>query len=182
MGRALAVAAVEHGHDVVIVSGPVEVDYPAGAEVISVVSTEEMLDRCRSVFPTCDGLIGVAAPCDYRPMKVAEGKIAKTGEPLTLELIETPDIVATLGAVKTRQWLVGFALETDDHRLRALAKMQKKCCDLMVVNSATAMNAVDTDVEVIAPGGEVLATLTGSKTDVSRRIFEIIGARLIARP
>jgi len=55
-------------------------------------------------------LIGVAAPCDYRPITVAAGKIAKTGEPMTLQLIETPDVVATLGGEKRGQWLVGFAL------------------------------------------------------------------------
>ncbi len=183
MGCELAAAAIEHGHDVVIVSGPVEVEYPPQAEVLRVVSTEEMLQRCQQLFPRCDGLIGVAAPCDYRPRKVADSKIAKTGQPLQLDLIETPDVVATLGAVKTqmktRQWLVGFALETDDHRLRALAKMQKKCCDLMVVNSPAAMNAIDTDVEVIDPSGTVLATLTGTKADVSRRIFDLIERRLV---
>jgi phosphopantothenoylcysteine decarboxylase/phosphopantothenate--cysteine ligase len=179
MGRSLAAAAIERGHEVVIVSGPVEVEYPSEAEVISVVSTEEMLERAQAVFADCDGLIGVAAPCDYRPRKVAEGKIAKTGAPLMLELVETPDIVATLAATKTRQWCVGFALETDDHRLRALAKLQKKCCDLMVVNHATAMNAIDTEVEIIAPNGDVIASIAGDKGDVSRQIFAVIAERLI---
>ena len=98
MGAALAAAAIEAGHQVVVVSGPVEVAYPAEAEVISVVSTEEMLAACRKVFPTCDGLIAVAAPCDYRPVAVATQKIRKTGGPLRLELVETPDVVAELAA------------------------------------------------------------------------------------
>ena len=84
-----------------------------------------MLAACQDVFPRCEGLIGVAAPCDYRPVQVSPSKIAKTGEPLELHLVETPDIVATLGAHKTGQWLVGFALETDDHRLRALASCKR---------------------------------------------------------
>ena len=104
-------------------------------------------------FARCDGLIGVAAPCDYRPVRVAEGKIQKTGQPLELHLIETPDVVATLGAEKQGQWLVGFALETDDHRLRALAKLEKKSCDLMVLNGPQAMRALDTDVEIIDRAG-----------------------------
>jgi phosphopantothenoylcysteine decarboxylase/phosphopantothenate--cysteine ligase len=87
MGRALAEAALEAGHGVVVVSGPVEVIYPAAAEVIDVISTEEMLEACRRVFPACDGLVGVAAPCDYRPVRVADGKIQKTGQPLELHLI-----------------------------------------------------------------------------------------------
>src|SRR6185369_8960587 len=134
MGKALAEAALAAGHQVTIVSGPVDVAYPPAAKVIAVVSTEDMLAAAQQVFPHCDGLIGVAAPSDYRPMVVATNKIAKTGEPLLLHLVETADVVATLGATKTRQWLVGFALETEDHRLRALAKLEKKHCDLMVLN------------------------------------------------
>ncbi|HEX3725066.1 MAG TPA: phosphopantothenoylcysteine decarboxylase, partial [Pirellulales bacterium] len=91
MGAALADAALAHGHEVVIVSGPVSIEYPAGVEVLSVVSTEEMLEVASRVFPTCQGLIGVAAPCDYRPVRVSPGKISKTGEPLLLHLVETPD-------------------------------------------------------------------------------------------
>ena len=79
MGAALAAAAVEAGHQVVVVSGPVEVAYPAEAEVISVVSTEEMLAACRKVFPDCDGLIAVAAPCDYRPVAVARAENPQDG-------------------------------------------------------------------------------------------------------
>jgi phosphopantothenoylcysteine decarboxylase/phosphopantothenate--cysteine ligase len=160
----------------------VNIAYPAAAEVIDVVSTEEMLEASRAVFSRCQGLIGVAAPCDYRPIRVASGKIVKTGEPLDVHLIETPDIVATLGAEKAGQWLVGFALETDDHRLRALAKMQKKCCDLMVVNGTEAMHALDTDVEIIDRRGELIERAAGTKIDVSRRILAVIQARLMARP
>ena len=65
MGAALAVAALAAGHEVVIVSGPVEVQYPEAAEVVPVVSTREMLDACREQFTRCDGLIATAAPCDY---------------------------------------------------------------------------------------------------------------------
>jgi phosphopantothenoylcysteine decarboxylase/phosphopantothenate--cysteine ligase len=179
MGMSLAEAALELGHEVTIVTGPVALAYPSAAEVISVVSTEEMLAACQEVFPSCQGLIGVAAPCDYRPVRVLPNKIAKTGEPLVLHLVETPDIVATLGAHKTGQWLVGFALETDDHRLRALAKLQKKCCDLMVVNGPEAMHALETRVEIMDRQGQILETFDGSKEDVSRRILAVIQERLI---
>lgn len=179
MGAALTAAALEHGHQVVVVSGPVDIEYPAGAEVLSVVSTEDMLDVCRSVFPECDGLIGVAAPSDYRPVKVETGKIAKTGEPLVLHLIETPDVVASLGAEKTHQWLVGFALETEDHRLRALAKLEKKSCDLMVLNGPEAMHSSDNQVEIIDAQGAVLESIAGPKEAVARGIFQVIRQRLI---
>lgn len=165
-----------------IVTGPVEIAYPSAAEVIPVVSTEEMLAAAIGVFPGCDGLIGVAAPCDYRPMHVETNKISKTGQPLRLELIETDDIVATLGASKTKQWLVGFALETEDRRLRALAKLEKKHCDLMVLNGTAAMNSLRNEVEVIEPAGSVLAAISGAKEEVARQIFAVIQQRLIDRP
>jgi phosphopantothenoylcysteine decarboxylase/phosphopantothenate--cysteine ligase len=179
MGKALAEAALARGHDVVVVSGPVDVTYPAGAELIKIVSTEDLLAACQQVFADCDGLIGVAAPSDYRPMKVAPNKIAKTGEPLELRLVETADVVATLGASKTKQWLVGFALETEDHRLRALAKAEKKHCDLMVLNGPEAMHSLDNHVEIMSRDGQVLETLSGPKEDVARGIFAVIQQRLI---
>jgi phosphopantothenoylcysteine decarboxylase/phosphopantothenate--cysteine ligase len=179
MGKALAEAALAAGHEVTIVSGPVDVVYPGAARVIPVVSTEDMLAASEKLFPSCDGLIGVAAPSDYRPLKVEPNKIAKTGEPLELRLIETADVVATLGAKKTRQWLVGFALETEDHRLRALAKLEKKHCDLMVLNGPEAMHSPDNTVEIIDREGRVIETLSGSKELVARGIFAVIERRLI---
>jgi phosphopantothenoylcysteine decarboxylase/phosphopantothenate--cysteine ligase len=180
MGLALASAAIECGHDVTIVSGPVEVKYPEHANVIDVVSTEEMLAACARLFPNCDGMIGVAAPCDYRPVRVADQKIAKTSQPLELHLIETEDVVATLGAAKRPdQWVVGFALETTDPRLRALAKLEKKHCDLIVLNGPEAMNSLDNRVEVIDPAGAVVATISGDKPQVGREIFGVIEQRLV---
>lgn len=180
MGAALAAAALELGHDVTVVSGPVEVPYPAAAEVIPVVSTEEMLDAARKAFARCDGLIGAAAPCDYRPEHVEDHKIAKTGDPLLLRLLETEDVVATLAAEKGARWVVGFALETDDHRLRALAKLERKRCDLMVSNGVAAMNSLENEVEILDPQGTVLRAAAGSKEAVAREILAVIQERLIA--
>jgi phosphopantothenoylcysteine decarboxylase/phosphopantothenate--cysteine ligase len=144
-----------------------------------VVSTEEMLAAAAKEFESCDGLIGAAAPCDYRPVRVESHKIAKTGQPIDLHLVETDDVVATLGQRKGPRWVVGFALETEDHRLRALAKLEQKCCDLMVSNGPEAISAHDNQVEVITPAGEVIASLEGSKESVAQRILEIIDTRLI---
>jgi phosphopantothenoylcysteine decarboxylase/phosphopantothenate--cysteine ligase len=181
MGAALAAAAIELGHSVTIVSGPVDVAYPSQAEVIDVISTEEMLTAARDAFRECDGLIGAAAPSDYRPERVEPQKIAKTGEPLLLRLLETDDVVATLAAEKGDRWVVGFALETDDHRLRALAKLERKRCDLMVSNGVEAMNALDNRVEILDPAGNVLREAHGSKESVAREILSVIEQRLIAR-
>lgn len=179
MGRALAEGALALGHEVVIVSGPVEVEYPSQARVVPVVSTEDMLAAADREFETCDGLIGAAAPCDYRPVRVESHKIAKTGRPIDLHLIETDDVVATLGAKKGRRWVVGFALETEDHRLRALAKLEKKFCDLMISNGPQAISATDNEVEVLTPTGEVLATIADAKEAVAVEILKIIQRRLI---
>ncbi len=181
MGRALAEAAIELGHDVVIVSGPVEVSYPSAARVVDVVSTEEMLEAAATEFERCDGLIGAAAPCDYRPVRVESHKIAKTGQPIDLHLVETDDVVATLGQRKGRRWVVGFALETEDRRLRALAKSEQKHCDLMVSNGPEAISAADNQVEVITPNSEVITSLAGSKETVAKGILAIIEGRLIRR-
>lgn len=182
MGAALVQAAIDAGHDVIVVSGPVDVTYSPQATVVPVVSTEDMLSACQRVFPDCDGLIGVAAPCDYRPVKVAEQKIHKSGEPLVLHLVETPDVVASLAVEKSpRQWVVGFALETEDQRFRALVKMEKKSCDLMVLNGARAIGAAENTIEIIDRAGNLLATYDGSKEGVARELFRLIAERLIAR-
>jgi phosphopantothenoylcysteine decarboxylase/phosphopantothenate--cysteine ligase len=179
MGAALAEAALSAGHQVTVVSGPVEVAYPTGVEVTRVVSTEEMLAAALAVFPRCDGLIAVAAPCDYRPAAVSPHKIRKSGNGLRLELVETPDIVAALAAEKTRQWLVAFALETEDRHLRAVRKLEAKSCDLIAVNGPAAIHAADTQVEILGKEGRVLASFSGPKHAVARDIFALIQRQLI---
>lgn len=180
MGKTLAAVALEAGHEVLIVSGPVNVAYPEAATVIDVVSTEDMLAACEAQFDQCDGLIGVAAPCDYRPQRVEGHKITKTGEPLVLHLIETPDVVATLAARRRAdQWVVGFALETEDHRFRAITKLERKRCDLIVLNRPQAMHADSNEVEVFDPAGQLVLAAKGLKQNVSREVFHVIQTRLI---
>ncbi len=182
MGRSLCQAVLDLGHEAVVVSGPVEVEYPTGVEQIDIVSTEDLLAACEELFPTCVGAIGAAAPCDYRPIRVEEQKISKTGGPLELHLIETPDVMATLGGIKTdEQWLVGFALETEDQRFRALTKLEKKSCDLMVLNGPQAMNADTNEVELLDPSGSVVAQIQGSKQDVAHGILSEINKRFFGK-
>lgn len=180
MGAALARAALELGHAVHIISGPVSVEYPAGAQVTWVDTTSDMLEAVMQLFPTMDGLIGAAAPCDYMPVRVSPQKIAKSGEPLQLELIETPDIVATAARQKqSHQWVVGFALETEDRRFRATVKMQRKLCDMMVSNDASAINSSENSVEILSRDGTVLAAVQGSKLDVARAILAAAQSELM---
>jgi phosphopantothenoylcysteine decarboxylase/phosphopantothenate--cysteine ligase len=180
MGAALADAALRLGHEVVIVSGPVPTEYPPAAKLIPVLTTDEMLAACQKWFPECDGAIGAAAPCDYMPRLVETHKIAKTGQPLTLQLIETPDVVATLGQIKTgHQWVVGFALETSDRRFRATVKLEKKHCDMIVSNGPIAINSDQNDVELLDADGNVVACVKGTKKEVAQALLSQIDARLI---
>jgi len=179
MGAALAAAAIGAGHEVVVVSGPVDVDYHPAARVVPVVSTEDMLEACLDEFPDCDGLIGAAAPCDYRPIKVASQKIKKTGEPLMLHLVETPDIVALLAAIRESQWMVAFALETEDRHMRAMQKLERKSCDLIVANGPKVIHSPDTTVDILDKSGQVLATFSGNKEQVSVDLLNVIDTHLI---
>jgi phosphopantothenoylcysteine decarboxylase / phosphopantothenate---cysteine ligase len=179
MGAAIAAAALDAGHDVAVVTGPVEVEYPSRAELIRIESTEELLEACMAVFPTCDGLIAAAAPCDYRPREVARQKIPKCGQPLVVQLMETPDVVASLAETRRSQWIVAFALETDDRHARALEKLRRKHCDLIIVNGPEAIDSPGTTLEVLDPHGDVLATIRGPKCDAAKELFAIVARRLI---
>ncbi|MEM8914052.1 MAG: phosphopantothenoylcysteine decarboxylase [Planctomycetota bacterium] len=180
MGAALASAAIDLGHEVIVISGPVAVDYPSAAELIRVVTTDEMLEAAGGSFEQCDGAIGAAAPCDYRPRHISNSKLSKTGRPLKLELIETPDVIATLGQRKRRdQWVVGFALETDDQRFRATVKLEQKHCNLMVSNGPEAIDADTNSVELLDPSGDVIESIVGTKDHVARRLLHQIDRRLI---
>jgi phosphopantothenoylcysteine decarboxylase/phosphopantothenate--cysteine ligase len=180
MGVALTAAALDLGHEVIVISGPVAVEYPAASEVIPVVTTDEMLKAAVEIFRSCDGVIGAAAPCDYMPRVVHTQKISKTGQPLTIELVETADVVATLGQGKRDdQWVVGFALETEDQRFRAIVKLERKHCDLMVSNGPRAIDAAENQVELLDPDGHVLASIEGTKPHVAARLLDEINQRLI---
>ncbi len=180
MGAALTDAALRLGHQVVVITGPVTVDYCADAEIIQVETTDEMLHHAKEQFDRCDGMIGAAAPCDYMPRCIETNKIAKTGQALVMELIETPDVVATLGQSKrSNQWVVGFALETEDRRFRATVKLQKKHCDLIVSNGPQAIDSLDNEVELLDPNGNVIVEVTGDKTHVAGELLHHIHKRLI---
>lgn len=180
MGSCLVQAALDLGHEVVVVTGPVDLEYPTGAEVIEIVSTADLLAACQRIFPQCDGLIGAAAPCDYKPVEVADHKIRKSGETLEIKLVETEDVVAHLGSIKSdKQWTVGFALETEDARFRALSKLIRKSCDLVVLNGVAAIDSDQNAVEIISGRGEILTTESGSKQQVATAVLKAIQSQLI---
>jgi phosphopantothenoylcysteine decarboxylase / phosphopantothenate---cysteine ligase len=179
MGYALATTARELGWEVVLVSGPVELRPPAGCEMLYVETTAQMRDACVREFSRCDGVIAAAAVCDYKPKERVEGKISKTGGPVTLEMIETDDVLAELGAMKDGRWVMGFALEARNPRENALQKLRRKNCDWILLNAPTAIGADDNTVELLAPDGATLANWSGSKSDVARAIVEWIAQRAV---
>ena len=126
MGYAIAQAALQQGWQVVLVSGPVELSAPPGCEFHQVITTAQMKDACERLFPTCDGVIATAAVCDYKPVQRVTGKIKKIGGPITVEMIETDDVLAELGKIKGERWVLGFALEAQNPRENALQKLRRK--------------------------------------------------------
>jgi phosphopantothenoylcysteine decarboxylase/phosphopantothenate--cysteine ligase len=181
MGAALAEAALETGHQVIVVSGPVHISYPPRAEVVRVVTTEEMAAACHEHFLRCDGVIAAAAPCDFRPIQRYTRKIHRVGARWSLELEETPDIIASLAARRQHHWLVAFALETDSPRESAIQKLRRKGCDLIVLNEPEAIEAEETSVEVLNPAGETVAQFAGNKQQVARELIRLFERLLMHR-
>jgi phosphopantothenoylcysteine decarboxylase/phosphopantothenate--cysteine ligase len=178
MGYALAQAAIEAGHEVVLVSGPVCLAPPAGCEFHAVETTGEMYEACLQHFPRCRGAIGAAAVCDYRPRQRPGGKIAKTGKPLHLELVETHDIIAELGKHKEHRWVIGFALESQNPRENALRKLKAKACDAILLNRPSAIGAEATCVELIDGKGLTAATWQAGKIEIARALIAWVDAHL----
>ena len=136
MGIALANEAVRQGAEVHLVLGPsAEKNIDNKIHLHRVVSAQQMYESAVAQFETCDMAILAAAVADYTPAEVALQKIKKKGDKLTLTLIPTIDILASLGKLKTTQKLIGFALETENEVENAQLKLQKKNLDAIVLNS-----------------------------------------------
>ena len=176
MGAALADAVLQRGDMPVIVSGQVAIAYPPEAEVHWVCTTEQMLERCLKLFPQCVGVVGAAAPCDFKPIVFSEQKISKTIEgSITLQFAETPDILAALGAIKrTDQWSVAFALETEDGKSRALEKLKKKHGDFVVLNDPRAIGEDEASFQVFDATGKRKITFTGSKRVFAKKLMRLV--------
>jgi phosphopantothenoylcysteine decarboxylase/phosphopantothenate--cysteine ligase len=136
MGFELAKKAANLGAEVVLIAGPsAEIISNSLVKRIDVVSAEQMYEETHNYFPFVDIAILSAAVSDYKPKEVAKNKIKKNTNTISLELIKTKDILASLGAIKKGQVLVGFALETANELENAKSKLQKKNLDFIVLNS-----------------------------------------------
>ncbi len=136
MGVAIASKLMADGAEVHLVCGPLQVQIPDGIYSYQVDSAAQMLDHCLRLFPLMDAAILSAAVADYTPTTVATEKVKKKSNDWNLELTKTIDIASELGKLKTnKQFLVGFALETNNEIENALDKLKKKNLDFIVLNS-----------------------------------------------
>ena len=136
MGFEIANNAAQLGAEVVLITGPTHFKAEnSRIKTIPVVSAEEMYTQAHTYFKSVDIAIASAAVADYKPKNVASSKIKKASSTLSLELEKTKDILASLGALKSHQLLVGFALETNDEVPNAIKKLKSKNLDLIVLNS-----------------------------------------------
>jgi phosphopantothenoylcysteine decarboxylase / phosphopantothenate---cysteine ligase len=182
MGYAIASEAVKMGARVILVSGPVHIDAPTGAELIMVESAEEMYRAALEHFEEADVFIGTAAVADYRPKYVYDEKMKKKEGDQALELERTTDILFELGQKKSRQVVVGFAAETNNVEEHATGKLTRKNADMIVANDVKQEGAgfgTDTNIVTIfkKDGTNVKLPLM-SKSDVARNILLEVGQLL----
>ncbi len=136
MGFDIAHEAAKQGARVILISGPTHCTVQdSNVTLVRVTSAQEMYEACHQYFETVDVAICAAAVADYRPKDVALQKIKKTDTDMVIALEKTNDILASLGAAKKNQYLIGFALETENEIENAKQKIQKKNLDLIVLNS-----------------------------------------------
>ncbi|MEW9697823.1 bifunctional phosphopantothenoylcysteine decarboxylase/phosphopantothenate--cysteine ligase CoaBC [Paenibacillus sp. SI8] len=183
MGYAIAEEAVRLGAaQVTLVSGPTALPAPAGVDLVPVRSALDMREAVLSRLDASHLIIKAAAVADYRPAVVAEQKMKKKADSLTLELVKNPDILQEIGTLKTEQFVVGFAAETERLDEHALDKLQRKNCDLIVGNDVSQEGAGfsgDTNVvRIFDRNGLVEALPVQSKREVARRLLVLAAERM----
>src|SRR5436309_5167030 len=173
MGYALAQAAIRRGARVLLVTGPVAIEPPPGAEITRVETAEQMQQAVLRLFPESTIVIKAAAVADFRPKQPVDQKIKRTGA-MSLELEPTADILAEVGRRKTSQLVIGFAAETQNVIANARQKMAAKNLDAIVVNDVSQEGVgFDSDrnaVTIITHDGSIEVPQT-TKAEVARRVL-----------
>jgi phosphopantothenoylcysteine decarboxylase/phosphopantothenate--cysteine ligase len=180
MGYAVAQAAREAGAVVVLVSGPVQIPTPRGVERVEVESAEQMLEAVRSNLVGAHIFISAAAVSDYRAHQVADEKIKKTSDTMSLSLARAPDVLATISRSESPPFLVGFAAETQHVERNALAKLTGKNLDMIAANKVGEGLAFDKDENALTvywPGGGKRELAFTSKLALARQLVEVIAER-----
>jgi phosphopantothenoylcysteine decarboxylase/phosphopantothenate--cysteine ligase len=193
-GVALARAAVARGAEVTLVAANVVLPDPAGAKVLRVETTEELRDAVITAAGDADAVVMAAAPADFRPVSSTDTKIKKSadGSAPTLQLTQTPDVLAELARDRARpgQVVVGFAAETGDDTGSVLelgrAKLARKGCDLLVVNDVrggAVFGADDNQAVILGADGSRLDVPSGTKSALAHAVWDAVVSRLEpARP
>ncbi|KFF14475.1 phosphopantothenoylcysteine decarboxylase [Chryseobacterium soli] len=183
MGFSLAEEASKRGAKVILISGPTaQTINDKNVELHKITSAKEMLAKVFEFYDNIDIGIASAAVADYAPKEVAKEKIKKNDENLTLELVKNPDILKTMGEKKTHQFLVGFALETQNEEENAKGKLEKKNLDMIVLNSLRDEGAGfknDTNKIKIFTRTEKKEFDLKSKDEVAKDILNFVEAQLL---
>jgi len=178
MGYAIAQNALNRGAEVILVTGPVNIESPAGATVISVTTADEMYEAVMGSYKACDVMIMMAAVADYRSESIEENKIKKTNDEMTIRLVKNHDIAAELGKVKGTRILVGACAETENLLENANKKINSKKFDLIMANDVTVEGAgfgTDTNiVQIVSANGNVTPLPIMSKIDVADNLLTIV--------
>lgn len=178
MGFSLAKAAADRGAKVILITGPTsqQINHP-NVELYPIVSAKEMFDKVFEFYDGVDIAIASAAVADYAPKTVANEKIKKNEETFTLELAKNPDILKTMGERKKHQFLVGFALETQNEEANAKTKLEKKNLNMIVLNSLRDQGAGfrnDTNkIKILTNEGMQIFDLK-AKTEVAADILNFV--------
>lgn len=176
MGYALAQAAIQRGHNAVLVSGPTSLDAPANARLIRVETAEQMLEAVQASVEWCDVLIMAAAVCDWRPANPSDSKLKKHSMPAILPLESTPDILKSLKEKKEHRVYIGFAAETENVINEARRKLVEKGLDLIVANDVSRPGAgfeTDTNIATLVSAPDVVTEFPLlTKKALAERILE----------
>lgn len=178
MGFAIASAAVAAGHDVTLIAGPVHQTTPLGAKRLDVVSALDMLAALEATVPPADALFMAAAVADYRPAvrHNEKWKAKESGSQARIDLVENPDLLAHVAELPGERTVIGFALETSMGEQRALAKMERKKTDFIVLNGVSALNADRTSVTILGRRGSRVIHKDQPKAWVAQRLVELLSA------
>lgn len=181
MGHSLAKAALEMGAQVTLISGPVNIPFPLSCRVIQVKTAEEMLNAVMGEIVGQDVFISAAAVSDYRPTEMASQKIKKTQNLFKLNFVLTTDILAEVGKLPDKPFIVGFAAETENILEYAQEKRLRKGADLMVINDVSdasiGFESDENAVTVLAKDSSFVL-LKSAKIDIARQLLEIINKYL----
>jgi phosphopantothenoylcysteine decarboxylase / phosphopantothenate---cysteine ligase len=175
MGYAIAAAALDAGHNVILISGPVNLEPPRGAKIISVSTSEEMFEAVQRYADESNICVLCAAVADYKPAQVSPIKIKKRADGLSLELLPTRDILESLGRQRGRKFLlVGFAAETDHLEANAAKKLRQKNCDVIVANNAhIGMETDENELLILFRDGEKKKISRAPKQILARELIKI---------